>query len=266
MPQLPDHIGLRREQSRARLRRRRVRQRRAVALAGLLIVAVALVGASGGGSGAPPRVHHRRVSSISVPARAAVARPRRLSALEARGVATIRKLAALGLPVYCGGRRGNAVAFTFDDGPGVYTHYALKKLAEARERATFFAVGKSIDAFPGYLPRELEVAAIGDHTFTHSDLIALSAAQITSEIERTRGLIQRQTGQPVVLFRPPYGAHNSVVDGILKRLGLLEIMWSVDSADSLGANYAGIIRNASAACIRARSSSCTRTEVRRSAR
>lgn len=230
MPQLPDHIGLRREQSRARLRRRRVRQRRAVALAGLLIVAVALVGASGGGSGAPPRVHHRRVSSISVPARAAVARPRRLSALEARGVANIRKLAALGLPVYCGGRRGNAVAFTFDDGPGVYTHYALKKLAEARERATFFAVGKSIDAFPGYLPRELEVAAIGDHTFTHSDLIALSAAQITSEIERTRGAdpaANRSAGGPLpaALRRAQLGsgrdpqAAGAARDHVVSRLG-----------------------------------------------
>jgi peptidoglycan/xylan/chitin deacetylase (PgdA/CDA1 family) len=45
------------------------------------------------------------------------------------------------------------------------------------------------------------------------------------------------------LFRPPYGARDRIVDIIVRRLGMLDIMWSVDSADSLGANYAGIIRN-----------------------
>jgi peptidoglycan/xylan/chitin deacetylase (PgdA/CDA1 family) len=50
----------------------------------------------------------------------------------------------------------------------------------------------------------------------------------------------------VQLFRPPYGAHNATVDAIARRLGLLEILWNVDSADSLGANYAGIIRNVEA--------------------
>ena len=36
------------------------------------------------------------------------------------------------------------VALTFDDGPGVYTHYAIKKLSEAHLHATFFLVGKEI--------------------------------------------------------------------------------------------------------------------------
>ena len=59
------------------------------------------------------------------------------------------------------------MAFTFDDGPGVYTHYAVKKLAQWHERATFFVVGKVITLWPGWLRRELKVAAIGDHTYNH---------------------------------------------------------------------------------------------------
>jgi peptidoglycan/xylan/chitin deacetylase (PgdA/CDA1 family) len=152
-------------------------------------------------------------------------------------------LAQFGLPVYCGGSRGNEVAFTFDDGPGVYTHFAVKKLTEAGERATFFVVGKSMDAWPGWLPKELKLGAIGDHSYHHPLLTALSADEVRSELQSTKAKIERDSAQPVDLFRPPYGGLNATVDGIAKSLGLLPIMWTMDSRDSLGADWNGIIRN-----------------------
>jgi peptidoglycan/xylan/chitin deacetylase (PgdA/CDA1 family) len=176
------------------------------------------------------------------------ARPSRaLAGLEAIGNARVRRLAQLGRPLFCGGPRGHAVAFTFDDGPGVYTYLALRKLRQAHQRATFFVVGNSMNHFPGYLPRELAVAAVGDHTYTHPDLAMLPAAQVYSELERTKLQIQHATGGPVALFRPPYGALNPTVTETARRLGLLTVMWTADSQDSLGANYAGIIRNVKAA-------------------
>jgi peptidoglycan/xylan/chitin deacetylase (PgdA/CDA1 family) len=160
--------------------------------------------------------------------------------------AVVERLADLGLPVYCGGTRGRAVAFTFDDGPGPYTHLALRKLRAADERATFFAVGRSIDRFPGYLLRELALGSVGDHTYTHPLLTFLPEAAIVSQIAGTARRIQSESGARVDLFRPPYGAHNATVDRVARRFGLLEILWNVDSADSLGANYAGIIHNVEA--------------------
>jgi peptidoglycan/xylan/chitin deacetylase (PgdA/CDA1 family) len=207
-----------------------------LALAG---VAATVVIVEGGASS-------RHVKKVAVRRRGARSSPSGLAAVDALGDANIRRLAALGLPIYCGGRRGNAVAFTFDDGPGVYTHYAVKKLTQAHERATFFVVGRSVDGWPGWLPKEVKLGAIGDHTYTHPLLTALSPADITSQIERTKQKIEATIGQPVYLFRPPYGAHGPTVDGIVKQLGLLEIMWSVDSQDSLGADWAGIIRNVEA--------------------
>jgi peptidoglycan/xylan/chitin deacetylase (PgdA/CDA1 family) len=171
----------------------------------------------------------------------------RLARLDAIGNARIRRLARLGRPVFCGGPRGHAVALTFDDGPGPYTHLALRKLRRAHERATFFVVGRSMNDFPGYLPRELEVAAIGDHTYTHPDLVELPEAQVYAQLQQAKRQIQRQSGQPVDLFRPPYGAIDATVRQVAKRLGLLPILWTADSRDSLGANYAGIIRNVEAA-------------------
>jgi peptidoglycan/xylan/chitin deacetylase (PgdA/CDA1 family) len=170
-----------------------------------------------------------------------------LAATDAAGRAEIARLAQLGLPVYCGGPRGNEVAFTFDDGPGVYTHLALKKLTQSGERATFFVVGKSMDAWPGYLPQELKLAAIEDHTYHHLLLTALSPDQIRSELQLTKQKIERDSGQPVDLFRPPYGGRNATVDGIAKSLGMLEIMWTMDSRDSLGAEWNGIIQNVESA-------------------
>jgi peptidoglycan/xylan/chitin deacetylase (PgdA/CDA1 family) len=238
MAPLPDHIAARRAQSRARRRRQQT-----AALGTLLVVligAIVIVIASSGGADKhlpQPTATNRVLYGGPVPPK------HRLSSLEARGNATIRRLAALALPVYCAGPHGHALAFTFDDGPGVYTHYAVKKLTQAHERATFFVVGKSIEAWPGWLPRELKVATLGDHTFTHSDLLELSPAQVASELQSNKQLIERDSGQPVDLFRPPYGAQNAAVNQIAKRLGLLDIMWSMDSRDSLGANWAGIINN-----------------------
>jgi peptidoglycan/xylan/chitin deacetylase (PgdA/CDA1 family) len=248
MAQLPDHIVARRAESRARIRRRQTAALGTLLAALIAAIVIAIASSGGGGrhSGGGARAgqpQSQPSASNKVLSATPVTPEHRLSALEARGNATIRRLAALALPVYCGGPHGHELAFTFDDGPGVYTHYAVKKLTQAHERATFFVVGKSIEAWPGWLPRELKVATLGDHTLTHSDLLELSSAEVASELETNKQLIERESGQPVDLFRPPYGAQDAAVNQIAKRLGLLDIMWSMDSRDSLGANWAGIITN-----------------------
>jgi len=177
-------------------------------------------------------------------------RPDRLTGLariDALGDATARRLARLGLPLYCAGHRGQELAFTFDDGPGPYTYLALRKLREAGERATFFVVGISMQAFPHYLRAELKLAALGDHTFHHVDLELLSPAEVEAEITTDEQMIEAEGGGRVYFFRPPFGARDPKVDEIARRLGLLEVLWSMDSRDSLGANWAGIIRNVEAA-------------------
>jgi peptidoglycan/xylan/chitin deacetylase (PgdA/CDA1 family) len=207
------------------------------------IVAAAVVVAVEAGGGTSAR---SAVARTPAPVRATVrhAPPRPSAAAIQRNA--LERLIKLGYPIYCGGRQGNAVAFTFDDGPGVYTHYALAKLAAAHEQATFFVVGKSIDAWPGWVQREVKLAAIGDHTYTHPFLPGLSPAGISDQIERTKLKVEGLTGRPVYLFRPPYGAVDPAVDRVVKSLGLLRIMWTVDSRDSLGANWLGIIQNVEA--------------------
>ncbi len=154
----------------------------------------------------------------------------------------MRKLIGLGKPIYCAGPKGNEVALTFDDGPGTYTRLAIAKLRKHGVKATFFVVGRNIQLLPKAIREERELGSVGDHTYTHPLLTALSEGQAESEIVHTQAALEGASGGPVFLFRPPYGAHNATIDSIAKAHNLLEILWTVDSADSLGANYAQIER------------------------
>jgi peptidoglycan/xylan/chitin deacetylase (PgdA/CDA1 family) len=162
--------------------------------------------------------------------------------------AEVRRLIALGKPIYCAARHGNEVALTFDDGPGPYTRLVLAKLHKHGVAATFFIVGRNIElvkdpAGASIVRDERGVGALGDHTFTHPLLTGLSPSAAEQEIVRTQAALARASGAPVFLFRPPYGAHNARIDAIARAHGLLQILWTVDSADSLGANYAQIEHN-----------------------
>lgn len=155
----------------------------------------------------------------------------------------VRSLIALGRPIYCAGTRGNEVALTFDDGPGPYTRLVIRKLHLHHVGATFFDVGRNIDLVAHATRQERALGAVGDHTFTHPLLTALAPSEAEREIVRTQRALARSTGGPVFLFRPPYGGHNATIDAIVRAHGLLQILWTVDSADSLGADYAQIERN-----------------------
>jgi peptidoglycan/xylan/chitin deacetylase (PgdA/CDA1 family) len=237
----PSELAARRAAARRRRRRRRaVGTGALIALVAAIVVAVIEVG-RGGGAAAPRKAPVTPEAVQPTPVRTDI--PPRLVATMAAGRSEIARLARYGLPLWCGGSRGNEVAFTFDDGPGVYTHFAVKKLTQSGERATFFAVGKSMDAWPRWLPKELRVGAIGDHTYHHLLLPELPPNEIRSEIATTKEKIERASGQPVDLFRPPYGGYDATVSGIVKSLGLLDVMWTQDSRDSLGADWSGIIQN-----------------------
>jgi peptidoglycan/xylan/chitin deacetylase (PgdA/CDA1 family) len=153
----------------------------------------------------------------------------------------MRRLAAARRPVFCGGPKPYA-ALTFDDGPGVYTSLALRILRSARVRGTFFLVGRNLAPFARLARADAAAGALGNHTWTHPLLTALPPATIDSEIARTSAGIRRYTGVSPQLFRSPYGGRSPAVDTAARLEGLVEILWNVDSADSLGANYSQIAR------------------------
>jgi peptidoglycan/xylan/chitin deacetylase (PgdA/CDA1 family) len=211
----------------------------ALALAAAL--ALGGCGSSGAHSSSAPAAGQGGASTTAPGARASGGRL--LASTKAAESAQIRALIALGKPIYCGARRGNEVAFSFDDGPGVYTRLMLAKLHKHGIHATFFDVARNIPLLPGATREERALGGVGDHTFTHPLLTALPAIEAESEIVRAQAALARSSGAPVFLFRPPYGGRSERIDAMARAHGMLEIMWTVDSADSLGADYAQIERN-----------------------
>ena len=83
---------------------------------------------------------------------------------------------------------------------------------------------------------------MGDHTWSHPYLPGLSFGQMANEIASAQNEIERASGRPVTLFRPPYGARSAAVDAEAKSLGMLDVLWSIDSLDSQGADWNGITK------------------------
>src|SRR4051812_9391273 len=87
--------------------------------------------------------------------------------------AAITRLVQRGGPVFCGNQRGNAVALTFDDGPGPYSEQILSLLRAGHSRATFFLVGNRLQGWPRVASEDAALGAVGNHTWSHPHLPAL---------------------------------------------------------------------------------------------
>jgi peptidoglycan-N-acetylglucosamine deacetylase len=124
------------------------------------------------------------------------------------------------------------VALTFDDGPNPpYTDEILRVLERERVHATFFVVGRAVEAYPATVRREvLDGDAIGNHTWNHAHLIVLDPAQIERSLERTDAAIEAAAGVHATLMRPPFGARDWLVLSESRRLGYTPVMWSVPLA------------------------------------
>ena len=126
----------------------------------------------------------------------------------------------------------HCVAVTYDDGPSAMTPQLLNTIKKFKLSITFFEMGNSIMAFPN-TARKVAAAGmeIGNHTVTHPNLPAKTPDRIRHELEHNSQLIKNFTGATPLLFRPPYGAHNSTVDEVAKDNGMAIIQWQIDSED-----------------------------------
>jgi len=131
---------------------------------------------------------------------------------------------------------GDAVALTFDDGPGPYTDEILRTLREHDAHATFFLVGNRIPYWPQAPREQAELGGVGDHTWSHPLLTHLDDASVATQFNRTADEIASLDGRRPRLIRPPYGAINERVNSVLGAQGAPEILWSVDTLDWLHRN------------------------------
>ncbi|RKR80908.1 cellulose synthase/poly-beta-1,6-N-acetylglucosamine synthase-like glycosyltransferase [Mucilaginibacter gracilis] len=100
------------------------------------------------------------------------------------------------------------IVLTFDDGPDPdYTPQILEILKQEKVPASFFVVGSMVEKNIPLLRQEFEAGyEIGNHTFFHPDVSAISLDRVKLELNATRKLIESITGRSTILFRPPFNA------------------------------------------------------------
>ena len=104
-------------------------------------------------------------------------------------------------PIVHGDPMESTIALTFDDGPHPgYTERLLAALRKENIRATFFVVGKQVEANPTLVQAEyLDGHLVENHTFSHATLTRLSPVEIRTEYRACSDMIESLTGK-----RPAY--------------------------------------------------------------
>lgn len=123
---------------------------------------------------------------------------------------------------------GAGFALTFDDGPHPQgTPAVLEELERRGVRATFFLVGEQVQRNPS-LATEIVAAGQGIalHCQRHRNLLRLTPMQVRDDLDRAREVIGAATGQPITLYRPPYGVLNLAALVIARRRGWRTLLWS----------------------------------------
>lgn len=211
----------------------------AAALAALLVVLRAVVGrdaAMGAGAGA---------LAVAAGAASPAARPAHLASDAAAG--SVAVLAALGIAasigattpgvtwfgslIHHGSRNTDQVALTFDDGPNPpYTLQVRDVLDRYGVKATFFSVGKALDARPDVSRALLDDGMLlGNHSYQHDAWRWLDPNY--PELQRTQDAFKRNLGVCPAFYRPPHGAHTPFIARVVSDHGMKMVTWDVSAAD-----------------------------------
>ncbi len=138
----------------------------------------------------------------------------------------------------------DSVGLTFDDGPDPrWTPVILDILDEYEVTATFFVVGWKVREYPE-LAREIVERghSIQLHGDLHNKFWNLSDTGIEQSLLSNANAIFDATGVYATCFRPPYGATNSRVRGVVEGFGVDHVLWDFDTRDHSIQTTSGVLR------------------------
>jgi len=138
------------------------------------------------------------------------------------------------------GNTAKKIVLTFDDGPDEkYTPEILDIIKKYNVPATFFVTGvNALSNIPLLKKLYADGYEIGNHTFTHVNLLISSDARIILELRSTRRLIEAITHHSTILFRPPYDVDAEPTNAldlhplyVAKQRGYIYVGSSIDPRD-----------------------------------
>ena len=90
-------------------------------------------------------------------------------------------------------------------------------------------LGQNANYYPETVKKVLESGnEVSSHTWNHTYLPKLSAAQVRAQEDKTANVIYKACGSKPVSVRPPYGA---IKENVKQGIDTALILWSVDTLD-----------------------------------
>ncbi len=122
---------------------------------------------------------------------------------------------------------------TFDDGPNPgSTKIILDRLNRHNIKALFFCVGENVNKYPNLVKQIIaEGHTIGNHSYSHGNIIFTSRAKIDEQIKLCSEIIRKETEVVPQFFRPPHGKFDFRTSGFMQKHQLKNIMWSLLTYD-----------------------------------
>ena len=120
----------------------------------------------------------------------------------------------------------NRVYLTFDDGPNPETTpFILETLKQHNAKATFFCLGKNVEAYPALFQQIInEGHGIGNHGYNHLNGWQTETKAYIEDLKKASEVINSN------LFRPPYGKIKvSQIKELKERFKI--IIWDVSAQD-----------------------------------
>lgn len=136
------------------------------------------------------------------------------------------------------------IALTYDDGPNPpYTEQLIELLDRNQIKATFFVIGKIAEKYPETVRLMLSKGhEVGNHSYSHAQLIWKNPFFIRSEIEKTDKILCQLGVKQEINFRAPYGRKLLALPYILAKMQKKNILWNLDSKD-YEASHSEVIGN-----------------------
>lgn len=147
---------------------------------------------------------------------------------------------------YKGDPKSKTLYLTFDNGyENGYTPKILAVLKKEKVPACFFVTGHYLLSEPGLVKQMVkEGHIVGNHSWFHPDLTAVSDARVKEELEKVHVKTKELTGQKEMKYvRPPRGVISERTLDIAKQEGYTHVLWSIAYVDwnvnqQKGAQYA----------------------------
>jgi peptidoglycan/xylan/chitin deacetylase (PgdA/CDA1 family) len=141
------------------------------------------------------------------------------------------RLQWFGDTVWHGPRDVPRVAITFDDGPNATATLAVRDILDrAGVKATFFLVGRALDARPDIAEALLDDGMLlGGHSYSHDSWRWLDPGY--PELDRSLDAFRRNLGVCPYWYRPPHGQRTPFMGRLITERDMEMVTWDVAAGD-----------------------------------